>query len=129
MEVSGTPSADPESNIYSFGVILFEIITGRLPYCVDSGSFSDWASDYLLGSEKPVRQMVDPTLQSFEEKQIEKLFEVIKDCVHPDPETRPTMLEVTRRLKEITAMAPESVAPKLSPVWWAELEILSTEAM
>ena len=32
---------NPESNIYSFGVIMFETITGRLPYSVDR--LQDWA--------------------------------------------------------------------------------------
>ncbi|KAL7264249.1 hypothetical protein ACSBR1_002244 [Camellia fascicularis] len=117
---------DPESNVYSFGVILFEMVTGRLPYLVDNGSVVDWASDYLNG-EQPLREMVDPTLKSFQEEELEKLFQVIKDCVNPDPKHRPTMKEVTARLKEITAMGPDGATPKSSPLWWAELEILSTE--
>ncbi|CAL5386369.1 unnamed protein product [Camellia sinensis] len=118
--------ADPESNVYSFGVILFEMVTGRLPYSVDNGSVVDWASDYLNG-EQPLREMVDPTLKSFQEEELEKLFQVTKDCVNPDPKHRPTMKEVTARLKEITAMGPDGATPKSSPLWWAELEILSTE--
>ncbi|KAL7247258.1 hypothetical protein ACSBR2_002222 [Camellia fascicularis] len=117
---------DPESNVYSFGVILFEMVTGRLPYLVDNGSVVDWASDYLNG-EQPLREMVDPTLKSFQEEELEKLFQVTKDCVNPDPKHRPTMKEVTARLKEITAMGPDGATPKSSPLWWAELEILSTE--
>ncbi|GMP89763.1 hypothetical protein CsSME_00041187 [Camellia sinensis var. sinensis] len=123
-----TPSGDPESNVYSFGVILFEMVTGKLPYSVDNdGSRVDWASDYLKG-EQPLRERVDPTLKSFQEEEVEKLFEVIKDCVHSNPKHRPTMKEVTARLKEITTMGPDGATPKLSPLWWAELEILTTEA-
>ncbi|KAK9279153.1 hypothetical protein L1049_012830 [Liquidambar formosana] len=126
MELLDTPSSDPESNVYSFGVILFEMITGRLPYSVGNGFLTDWASDYLRG-EQPLREMVDPTLKSFQEEELEKLLEIIKDCVNPDPKQRPTMREVTARLKEITAMGPDGATPKLSPLWWAELEIMSTE--
>ncbi|KAF8394880.1 hypothetical protein HHK36_018817 [Tetracentron sinense] len=126
-ELSDTPSADPESNVYSFGVILFEMITGRLPYSADNDSLVDWASDYLR-MEQPLGDMVDPTLKSFQKVELEKLFEVIKSCVHPNPNQRPTMREVTARLREITAMGPDGAIPKLSPLWWAELEILSTEA-
>ncbi|XP_059626442.1 probable inactive receptor-like protein kinase At3g56050 [Cornus florida] len=127
MELLETQSADPESNVYSFGVILFEMITGRFPYSVDNGSLVDWASEYLR-VEQPSREMVDPTLKSFPEEEFDKLFEVVKDCVNPDPIHRPTMREVTARLKEITSMGPDGATPKLSPLWWAELEILSTEA-
>ncbi|KAF8397232.1 hypothetical protein HHK36_016142 [Tetracentron sinense] len=116
LELLDTPSADPESNVYSFGVILFEMITGRLPYSVDNGSLADWASDYLRGELLP-RDMVDPTLKSFQEADLEKLYEVIRSCVHHDPKQRPTMGEVSARLREITTMGPDGATPKLSPLW------------
>ena len=127
MELLESPSADAESNVYCFGVLLFEMITGRIPYSVGNGSLADWASDYLK-REQPLKEMVDPTLKFFQEDELEKFFEVIKTCVHPDPKERPTMREIAATLKEITAMAPDGATPKLSPLWWAELEILSTEA-
>jgi serine/threonine protein kinase len=132
MELSGkklpdVPLALPESNVYNFGVLLFEMVTGRLPYSVDNVSLEDWASDYLRGYQ-PLREKVDPTLDSFEEEKLERIGEVIKSCVHPDPKQRPTMREVTGRLREITTLTPDAAIPKLSPLWWAELEILSTEA-
>ncbi|KAJ6690133.1 hypothetical protein OIU85_006415 [Salix viminalis] len=130
MELSGkkfpdVPLALPESDVYNFGVLLFEMVTGRLPYPVDDVSLEDWASDYLRGYQ-PLREKVDPTLESFEEEKLERIGEVIKSCVHPDPKRRPTMAEVTGRLREITSLTPDAAIPKLSPLWWAELEILST---
>ncbi|XP_068337524.1 probable inactive receptor-like protein kinase At3g56050 [Pyrus communis] len=119
-------STDPESNVYSFGVILFEMITGRIPYSVENGSLEDWASHYLKG-DKSLREIMDPTLNSYQEEELSELFQVIKDCVHPDPKQRPTMTEITGRLRKITAMGPDGATPKLSPLWWAELEIMSTE--
>ncbi|KAK2982719.1 hypothetical protein RJ640_025135 [Escallonia rubra] len=121
-----TVSSDPESNVYSFGVLLFELITGRLPYSVNNGSAVDWASDYLKGGQ-PLREIVDPIIVSFKEEELEKLFAVVKDCVHPEPKQRPTMREVAARLKELTSMSPEGATPKVSPLWWAELEIMSTD--
>jgi serine/threonine protein kinase len=126
MELLEIPSVEPESNVYSFGVILFEMMTGRIPYS-DNDSLADWVSDYLKG-EKPLREMVDPTLKSFQVDELEKLFEVIKDCVKPDPKQRPTMREITAKLREITEMGPDGATPKLSPLWWAELEIMSTDS-
>ncbi|KAF5744485.1 ser-thr protein kinase [Tripterygium wilfordii] len=121
-----TPSTDPESNAYSFGIILLEIITGKIPYSVDNDSQVEWISDCVRG-ERPLKEMVDPTLKSFQEEELEKLLEVIKSCIHPDAKQRPTMKDVAAELQKITAVGPDGATPKLSPLWWAELEILSTE--
>ncbi|KAJ9160369.1 hypothetical protein P3X46_025777 [Hevea brasiliensis] len=132
MESSGkkfldTPMAHPDSNVYSFGVVLFEMVTGRIPYSVDNGSLEHWASDYLRG-DQPLKDMVDPTLDSIEKEKVERIGGVIKSCVHPDPEQRLAMREVTAKLREITGITPDAATPKLSPLWWAELEIFSPDA-
>uniref|UniRef100_A0A7N0RIU9 Protein kinase domain-containing protein n=1 Tax=Kalanchoe fedtschenkoi TaxID=63787 RepID=A0A7N0RIU9_KALFE len=124
MELSSTSTA---TNVYSFGVTLFEMITGTLPYSANRGSLDDWALDYLTGLEKPINETVDPTLKTFDEGQLEALHKVIKSCVHPDPTKRPTMVEVTERMRRITGIGPDQAIPRISPLWWAELEILSTE--
>lgn len=125
-ETAAEMGSSPESNVYSFGVILFEMMTGRLPYSANSSSLDDWAADYLRGGESP-REMVDPTLNSFQEDQVERVAYVIKMCVHPEPRRRPTMRDVSARLREITGIGPDGAIPRLSPLWWAELEIISTE--
>ncbi|KAL8147967.1 inactive receptor-like serine/threonine-protein kinase At2g40270 [Apium graveolens] len=128
-ELLETSVSDPESNVYNFGVILYEMITGRLPNSGGDYSFVNWATGYLSGTRKePLGEMVDPTLASFDEEQLQKLCEVIKVCVHPDPKQRLTITQVTEILKEITAIGPDGATPRLSPLWWAELEILSTSS-
>ena len=123
-ELSETTSAHIKGNVYSFGVILFELITGRIPYAVDNGFHADWAAEYIRG--QPLRDLVDTSLNSLQEGEVDKWSEVINSCVHPDPEKRPTMREVVARLKEITAMGPDGATPKSSPLWWAELEIMDS---
>lgn len=116
----------PQSNVYSFGVLLSEIITGKLPYSSGSDSLQDWASDYLIGVQ-PLRQTIDPTLTTYREDQLQEIEGVIRSCVNPDPEQRPSMLQVCARLREITGIGPDGSVPKLSPLWWAELEIMSSK--
>ena len=38
------PSADPETNVYSFGMLLLEIISGKLQYSEEQGSLVNWVS-------------------------------------------------------------------------------------
>ncbi|KAD5962121.1 hypothetical protein E3N88_13594 [Mikania micrantha] len=116
----------PENNVYSFGVILFEMITGKIPYA-GGDAVDDWVIDFLE-TGKPMIDLVDPTLDSFDADQLEAVENIIRCCVISDPIRRPKMREVTSRLKEITRIAQDGATPKISPLWWAELEILSTEA-
>ncbi|XP_054796914.1 inactive receptor-like serine/threonine-protein kinase At2g40270 [Prosopis cineraria] len=120
-----TPLAYTKGNVYSFGLILFELITGKVPYTEEDGILSDWAAEYIRWGKKPLIDVVDPTLTTLKEEEIEKWFQVMIECAHSDPDKRPTMREVTAKLKEITAMEPDEAIPKLSPLWWAELEIKS----
>lgn len=39
--------ADIQGNTFAFGVILLEIISGRLPYCKDKGYLVDWVSQSM----------------------------------------------------------------------------------
>jgi len=38
------PHADPETDVYNFGVLLLEIISGKLPYSEEQGHITDWVS-------------------------------------------------------------------------------------
>jgi serine/threonine protein kinase len=112
--------------VYSFGVILFEFITGKIPYAVENGFHTNWAAEYIKG--QPLRELVDKSLlNSFKDYEIEKWLEVINNCVDLDQEKRPSMKEITSKLKEITDMGPDGATPKSSPLWWAEIEIMSTD--
>lgn len=72
--------------------------------------------------------MIDPTLKSFKNNELDIVCEVIQDCVQQDARKRPTMKEITSRLREVIAITPDAATPRLSPLWWAELEILSAES-
>lgn len=120
-----TSEEEVKDNVYSFGVILSELITGKIPYAVENGSQRDWAGEYIRG--QPLRELVDARLNSLKDDEIEKWCEVINNCVDPDQETRPSMKEITSKLKEITDMGPDGATPKSSPLWWAEIEIMSED--
>ncbi|KAH7672589.1 Non-specific serine/threonine protein kinase protein [Dioscorea alata] len=122
-----TQGSELENIIYKFGILLLEIISGRLPFCEDNGLLVLWASSYLTG-KRPLKEIIDPALESVREEDINALCDIIRSCIHSDITVRPTISQVVGKLREITAMPPDGAVPKLSPLWWAELEIISTEA-
>ncbi|PUZ66489.1 hypothetical protein GQ55_3G313200 [Panicum hallii var. hallii] len=118
--------ADRESVVYSYGMVLLETMTGRFT-ASGGGLLEGWAAGYLRG-ERQLRDVMDPALRrSFHAATVDQLDGVIRGCTDREPRRRLTMPEVARRLREITAMPPDAATPKVSPLWWAELEIISTE--
>ncbi|KAL5227612.1 hypothetical protein ABZP36_015877 [Zizania latifolia] len=92
----------------------------------DHESICNWASGHLKG--KSYTNLVDASLKDHNGNELEAVCEVIQECIHPDSSQRPTMRDVTHKLRGVLAVSPEAAAPRLSPLWWAELEILSVEA-
>ncbi|XP_062179210.1 inactive receptor-like serine/threonine-protein kinase At2g40270 [Phragmites australis] len=118
--------SDKESVVYSYGMVLLETMTGRFT-ASEGGLLESWAASYLRG-ERQLRDVMDPSLRrSFHAATVDRLDGVIRGCTDREPRRRLTMTEVTRQLREITAMPPDAATPKVSPLWWAELEIISTE--
>lgn len=85
------------------------------------------AAEYM-SNRRTISHIVDPSLKSFESNELNVVCDVILECIKQDPMERPTMKEVTTKLKEAVGISPEAANAKLSPLWWAELEILSVEA-
>ncbi|WVZ98080.1 hypothetical protein U9M48_043559 [Paspalum notatum var. saurae] len=119
-------ASDRESVVYSYGMVLLETMAGRFT-ASQGGLLEGWAASYLRG-ERQLRDVMDPALRrSSHVATVDRLDGVIRGCTDRDPRRRPTMPEVARQLREITAMPPDAATPKVSPLWWAELEIISTE--
>jgi hypothetical protein len=111
--------------VYKFALLLLETISGRRPFSNDNGLLILWAHRYLTG-EKPLTDMVDPTLKSVPEEQVRALTELVKLCINDNPWLRPTVAELTRSMQEITGYSEDHSTPRNSALWWAELEILTS---
>jgi serine/threonine protein kinase len=107
--------------------VLLEILTGRVPHSEEDGLLEHWASRYFNG-EVRLEELIDPGIGSFPEDAARALCEVARSCIDPDPKKRPQMAEVAARMRGITALGPDGATPKVSPLWWAELEIMSSES-
>ena len=98
---------DKRSDIFSLGVLLHEIVVGKLPFEVSEGrSSADQAADLLKIQERGLR---NDLLNS--ECSNPVLVELIKDCLAFDPEDRPASAgEVAGRLAP-TIVSSEGTSP------------------
>ncbi|XP_043817983.1 proline-rich receptor-like protein kinase PERK3 isoform X2 [Manihot esculenta] len=80
-----------KSDIYSFGVTLLELITGRKP--IDNGiDIVTWANR-LIKNDLVGRytKFVDFNLQSFDREQMYRMISCVNSCLNQPPNSRPTM--------------------------------------
>nr|QAS62441.1 somatic embryogenesis receptor kinase 1 [Sedum alfredii] len=115
---------DIRGNVFAFGILLLELISGRPPYCKDKGELLDWAKDYLDLPEA-MSYIVDPDLKQYKHEDLLIVCEVASLCIHPDPSKRPSMQEVFSMLESRidTSISAELKASSLA---WAELALSSS---
>lgn len=112
---------DIQGNIYAFGILLLEIISGRPPYCQDKGCLVDWAKEFL---EMPdiTSYVVDPKLKHFRYEDLKVICEVVNLCIHPCSSTRTSMQDLCAML-ESGIDTSVSLELKASSLAWAELAL------
>ncbi|XP_059661763.1 probable LRR receptor-like serine/threonine-protein kinase At1g63430 [Cornus florida] len=114
---------DVRGNIYAFGVLLLEIISGRPPYCKDKGCLVDWAKDFLELPEV-ISYVVDPELKYFRYEDLKVICEVVTLCFHQNSNNRSSMQELCTML-ENGIDTDVSAELKASSLAWAELALSS----
>ncbi|MED6155849.1 hypothetical protein PIB30_009055 [Stylosanthes scabra] len=98
--------ASLESDVFSFGVVLLELISGRQPILRTAGreeSLVIWATPRLQDSRRVMAELIDPRLRgNFPEEEVLVMAYLAKECLLLDPDTRPTMSEVVQILSSIS---------------------------
>ncbi|CAL5360050.1 unnamed protein product [Camellia sinensis] len=114
---------DVQGNVYAFGILLLEIVSGRPPYCKDKGCLLDWAKEFLELPEV-MPYVVDPELKHFRYDELQVICEVVSLCIHPDPMKAVSMQELCTVLESRidTSVSAELQASSLA---WAELALSS----
>uniref|UniRef100_A0A0E0LMD1 Protein kinase domain-containing protein n=1 Tax=Oryza punctata TaxID=4537 RepID=A0A0E0LMD1_ORYPU len=102
-EYYSTQSLSTKSDVFSFGVVLLEIVTGREPLDVqrprDEWSLVEWAKPYIR--EYRIEEIVDPGIKGqYCSEAMWRVLEVASACTEPFSTFRPSMEDVVRELED-----------------------------
>lgn len=89
-----------KSDIYSFGVVLLELVTGRLPIDPEFGEKDLVRWVHTSMEKEGNNHVVDPRLDSSYKDEICKVLEVALCCTSSLPISRPSMRRVVKMLQE-----------------------------
>ena len=96
------------SDVYGFGVVLLEMLTGLRALDVNRPNgqqkLVDWAKPYL-SSKRRLRTIMDRRLEDrYSLKAAFELAQLTEKCIVLDPKARPCMREVVEELEKIEAI-------------------------
>ncbi|KAL5772345.1 hypothetical protein ACOSQ2_012269 [Xanthoceras sorbifolium] len=122
-EYAYTLRVNEKSDIYSFGVVILELVTGRLPNDPEFGEkdLVKWVCTTL--DQKGVDHVIDSKFDSCFKEEICKVLNIGLLCTSPLPINRPAMRRVVKMLQEVGAENhPKTVKKdgKLSPYYYED---------
>ncbi|KAK9067438.1 hypothetical protein SSX86_014767 [Deinandra increscens subsp. villosa] len=102
-EYAYTLKIDEKSDVYSYGVVLLELITGRRPvgdFGEDGLDIVRWSKMQTNGSKEAVEKILDGRLKKIPIDEAKQVFFVAMLCVQEHNVERPTMREVVQMLAQ-----------------------------
>ncbi|KAK4431639.1 putative inactive receptor kinase [Sesamum alatum] len=118
-EVKASKKVSQASDIYSFGVVLIELVCGRpsrgttkndvvisLVNWIQSVRHPEWTAEMIDLNLLCYKDAYDPSLAMVQLLAMAQLLQIAKDCVSIVPEQRPKMPEIVRVLEKISGIEP-----------------------
>ncbi|KAK9920239.1 hypothetical protein M0R45_028797 [Rubus argutus] len=113
----------PKSNVWSFGIVLLELLTGRKNldsrHPKEEMNLVKWSRPYLADDCR-LSLIMDPQLKGrFPAKAARAMADIAQRCLQKDPSERPTMRTVVEHLKIIQDMKYSCRFPLQDPAAFA----------
>ncbi|KAB5537529.1 hypothetical protein DKX38_015062 [Salix brachista] len=103
-------------DVYSFGVLLIEVVSGKGKNPVPRDSRSLLQMVWSLHGNGRLCEAVDPVLEGdFQEDEASRLLHIGLLCVQASPELRPSMSKVVKMIKDSQEIPQPTQPPFLSP--------------
>eukprot|EP01018_Ginkgo_biloba_P005774 Gb_14980 [translate_table: standard] len=91
-----------KSDIYSFGVVVLELITGRKSFSMERGEMLTEFADPYLKDRRRIPELVDERLNGyFDGKEAEAMAGISALCIQEEANMRPCMTEILRVMREV----------------------------
>lgn len=123
----------PKSNVWSFGIVLLELLTGRknldsqLPK--EERNLVKWSRPYLVDDFR-LTLIMDPRLKGrFPGKAARTVADIALKCLQKDPSERPTMRTIAESLKNIQDMKYSCRFPLQEPSTVAGKQMLRSPSL
>eukprot|EP00250_Pteridium_aquilinum_P024272 c2878_g1_i1 orf=195-1283(+) len=109
-DLKGKGSKGLSDDVYSFGVLLLELISGKSAFSENSDKIVEWASQFLQSREQ-MTILADTALKNVVPLELYSVCEIARLCIQTEAASRPNMEEVLFMLVQSLGIGLEQSGP------------------